>query len=465
MAQTFNRDGALSEFPVGGPQDLFYSRKNTKDLPTIVRGEGIYLWNDAGDRFIDVSSGAIVSNIGQGNERVLRAMYEQGKKLSFSYVRVSRHEPNAELSRKVAVLAGPGFERCHFTSGGSEANEMAIKFCRQYAFAKGMHKKTRVISCMPSYHGGTLGTIAVTGDLDFAPIYRDMVQFSEKIPTPFTYRRPDGMGVVQYAMQCAQALEDAILRLGPENTLCFIFEPIGGLSTGANVPPPEYFTEIRRVCTEYGVFLIFDEVMCGAGRTGKFLANSHWPQAKPDLVVLAKGLASGYTPLGAVLAPATLVDELAGLTGFNLAHTYNANPITCAGACAVLDETVEHDIIGNAARVGGYLLERLLALKESSPIIGDVRGKGMLTAVEMVKNKETREMLPPEMMAADRVRQIGMKHGLLIYARRTSGGRFGEWFMTAPPLTMTVAQVDDMMARLELTLAEFTDELHRAGAL
>ncbi|TAL95190.1 MAG: aspartate aminotransferase family protein [Paraburkholderia sp.] len=450
---------------VGGPQDLFYSTANTVGLPRIVRGENIYVWDDQGRRLADVSSGAIVSNIGQGNERVLRAMYEQGKKLSFSYVRVSRHDPNSDLSEKLAKLAGPGYERCHFTSGGSEANEMAIKFCRQYAYATGQTRKTRVISCMPSYHGGTLGTIAVTGDLDFAPVYGDMVTFSAKVPSPFTYRVPQGHTAETYALECARQLETTIVELGPENVLCFIFEPVGGLSTGANVPPAAYFREIRRICSRYGVFLVFDEVMAGAGRTGKFLAADHWPEAKPDLIVLAKGLAAGYTPLGAVLAPARLVDELASLTGFNLAHTYNANPITCAGACAVLDETVESRLVENAASMGRYMFSQLRELAATSPIIGDVRGKGFLCAIELVKNKDTKEMLAPHVRAADRVRQIAMEHGMLIYARRTSGGKFGEWFMASPPLITTQSQVDEIVAGIGATLGDLTDELHRANAL
>jgi adenosylmethionine-8-amino-7-oxononanoate aminotransferase len=455
----------VSRPAIGGPQDLFYSTANTVGLPRIVRGENIYVWDDQGRRLTDVSSGAVVSNIGQGNERVLRAMYEQGKKLSFSYVRVSRHDPNTLLSDKLAALAGPGYERCHFTSGGSEANEMAIKFCRQYAYAKGQKKRTRVISCAPSYHGGTLGTIAVTGDLDFEPLYADMVTFSKKVPSPLTYRVPEGHTPESYALACAQKLDEAIQELGPENVLCFIFEPIGGLSTGANVPLASYFNEIRRICTKYGVFLIFDEVMAGAGRSGKFLAADHWPEAKPDLIVLAKGLAAGYTPLGAVLAPARLVDELADLTGFNLAHTYNANPITCAGACAVLDETTDLGLVENAARTGGYLFSRLRELALSSPIIGDVRGKGMLCAVELVKNKTTKEMIEPAMRAADRVRQIAMDHGMLIYSRRTNGGKFGEWFMVCPPLVTTQSQADEIVDGISSTLRDLTDELIRANAL
>ena len=202
-----------------------------------------------------------------------------------------------------------------------------------------------------------------------------------------------------------------------------------------------------------------------ACRTGTFLAAHHWPHGKPDIIVMAKGLGAGYTPLGAMLAPASMVDELAGMTGFNLAHTYNANPITCAGACAVLDELVERDLIEGAARLGVHLRERLDAIHARSPIVGDVRGKGLLCALEIVADKTNAAMLPAELAADDRIRQIGMQEGLLIYMRRTNGGRFGEWFMVAPPLTISPGEIDDMMERLERTLERYAAEARRAGAI
>ena len=448
----------------GGPQDLFYSARNTLDLPLMARGEGIYFWDDAGARYIDVSSGAICNNLGQGNERVLRAMYEQGRTLTFTYVRVTRHKPNAVLSDKVAALAGPGFERCHFVSGGSEANEMAIKFLRQYAVATGQASRHKIIACLPSYHGGTLATMGITGDLDYEATYGPMAVFSPKVPSPLVYRRPDGTTPEEAARQAAAALEAEIVRQDPETVLAFIFEPVGGLATGANVPPDPYFGEVRRICDRHGVFLVYDEVM-SACRTGSFLAAHHWPDGKPDIVVLAKGLGAGYVPLGAMLAPAAMVDELAELTGFNLAHTYNANPIVSAGAAAVVDEVVERDLIPGAARLGAHLTRRLEAIKAASPIVGDVRGKGLLQAVEIVADKDTKAMIPAEFMAADRIRRLGLENGLLIYMRRTNGGRFGEWFMVSPPLTITEAQVDDMADRLARTLAAYVDGLTRAGAL
>lgn len=456
--------GLLQRPPTGGPQDVFYMRKYAAHFPTIARGEGIYLWDESGARYIDAIAGAMVSNLGQGNARVADAMAQQAKQLTFTYVRYARHRPNIELSRKVSELAGPGFERCFFVSGGSEANDMAIKFLRQYAYTNGQTEKTHIISLMPSYHGSTLGTIAMTGNEDLAPLYEPMVQFSTKIPAPLSYRLAPGQTAEDAAMATVHALEAAILKIGPQRVLAFIMEPIGGVATGAITPPPAYYREIRRICTQYGVHLIFDEVIT-AVRSGRFLAAHYWPDAKPDLVVLAKGLGAGYAPLGAVLAPAAMVDPLADTAGFNNSHTYSANPVACAGGIAVLDETVERDLIGNAERTGVYLKSRLEEIMERSPIVGDVRGRGMLCAVELVADKATKRTFPPEVYITDRLRIVGLRHGLILYARRQSGGKYGEWSMITPPLIITPEQVDELVERFERALNELTEELHAEGVL
>ncbi len=449
---------------VGGPQDLFYSAANTKGLPTIVRGENINVYDADGREYIDVISGAMAASLGQGNKRVLQAMYDQGIKHTFSYVRVSRHLPNAALTEKIASMAGPGFERVHLSSGGSEAVEMAIKFLRQYAFATGQQQKTKIITLMPSYHGGTLATIGWTGDEDAATVWGPMAVFGEKIPAPLSYRPPFGTSSEEGARGSAAALEAKIIELGPENVLAFMMEPVGGQSTGANVPHPVFFTEVRRICSKHGIFLVFDEIV-SACRTGSFLAAHHYPDCKPDVVVTAKGLGAAYTPIGAVLAPASLVDELADMTGFNLSHTYNANPITCAGALAVLSEMTDRNLIANAAPLGNLLRERLTEIMEQSPIVGDVRGQGLMMAIEYVRNKETKEVFSGEIYASDRIRQIGVDNGLMLYSRRQNGGRYGEWSVICPPLIITESQIDDMVTRLKRTIATFTDEMTRAGVL
>jgi adenosylmethionine-8-amino-7-oxononanoate aminotransferase len=447
---------SVSERPAhGGPQSLFYSTAITEGIPRMVRGEGIYFWDENGKRYTDVASGTFLTNLGQGNERVLRAMYDQGRKLTFSYVRNTRHDANEELTERVARLAGPGFERVHLSSGGSEANEMAIKFLRQYAVATGHPERTRVISLMPSYHGATFGAIAMNGDLDAPALFGPFATFSEKVPAPLTYRSESPEAAARIT---AEALSETIERLGGETVLAFVCEPVGGQSSGANVPHPLFFAEVRRICDQHGIRVIYDEIM-SAVRSGKFLAAHFQPDALPDLVVMAKGLGAGYAPLGAVLAPASMVDELAGLTGFNVSHTFNANPICCAAGVAVIDEVVDRDLMGNAERMGEYLRAGLERLKERSPLIGDVRGRGLLNAIELVADRDTMATFGPGVDPGDRLRVHATKHGILLYARRQNGGRFGDWSVIAPPLIVTEAEIDEIVEGIGLAVDDATAEL------
>lgn len=450
--------------PVGGPQDYFYTTRNTRELPRIVRGEGIFLYDDRGNRLIDVISGAFTASLGQGNERVLRAMYDQGMRHTFSYVRVSRHDPNEAATAMIAKLAGPGFERVHLSSGGSEAVEMAIKFLRQFALAKRETERTQIITLMPSYHGSTLATIGWTGDDDAEAVWGPMAVFGHKVPAPLSFRPPFGTSAYEGALGVIAAMEEKIREIGEHRVLAIMVEPVGGQASGANVPDPVFFSELRKLCDRQGIYLVFDEIVT-LGRTGTFLAAHQIEGCRPDLVVSAKGLGAAYTPIGAVLAPASMVDWLAGQTGFNLSHTYNANPISCAASVAVLNELTEHDLIGRAASLGAHLTERLEAIKAISPIVGDVRGKGLIMAIEYVRDKETKEVFGAELMASDRIRQIGLKNGLMLYARRQNGGRFGEWSVICPPLVITESQIDDMVDRLDRTIAQFVDEMTRAGVL
>ncbi|SHE56820.1 Adenosylmethionine-8-amino-7-oxononanoate aminotransferase [Microbulbifer donghaiensis] len=445
----------MSEINLGGPQDLFYSKSNFVPLPLIVKTEGIWMEDDQGNRYIDVSSGPVVSNIGHGNEKVARAMYDQAVTMDFAYSRVSRHQPNIDLTRKIAELAGGGYQRVALASGGSEAMEIALKFLRQYVVAKGQLQKRKIITLSPSYHGGTIATLAITGDDALDPFIDGFAMKSERIPAPFQYRVPEGHSRESYRMECADALEAKIQELGADNVLAFVIEPIGGLATGAQMLSEDYANRVREICDRHGIYLVYDEILCGAGRSGKFLASSHWPKAKGDLVVLAKGLAAGYAPLGAVLMPGDMVDELAGLTGFNFSHTYNANPITCATGVAVLEVLEEQGLVAKAGLRGDYLRGKLELLAEKHACIGDIRGKGLLMAVELVADRKTKQGYPASFPPTEHIRIIGLQHGLIIYSRRTANGKHGDWFMVAPPLTITEAECDDLIERLDAVLGDF----------
>ncbi len=451
--------------PHGGGIQVFYQGKGAIRRPTVARAEGIYMWDTDGRRYIDASSGPVVSNIGHGNARVLEAMVEQAKKIAFASRAVFENEPNARLADLVTGLAGPGLERAYFVSGGSEATETAIKLARQYAVAKGEATRWKVIGRDPGYHGATLGAASVTGDPQSEDIFAPLMPLMPKVPAPFTYRLPPNHDADSYARICAAALEDTIRREGAETILAFIIEPVGGLATGALVAPDHYYRTVREICDRYGILLIYDEVMSGAGRTGTFLAAEHWPDGRPDLVTLAKGIAAGYTPMGAVLAPAEMVETIAESGGFLHGHTYASNPLSCAIGHAVVSEMLAQDLMANAQRMGELLRSRLETLKTTSAILGDVRGKGLLLAIEIVADKAAKTILPAERKAVYRIIELGIERGLLLYSRRTAKGKYGEWLMITPPLIVNDAQVGEIAALVGETLHAYEKELRAAGVV
>jgi adenosylmethionine-8-amino-7-oxononanoate aminotransferase len=450
---------------VGGTQDVFYRRDSIVPLPLIERAQGVFMWDEHGNDYIDASSGPMVSAVGHANPAILSAIAAQAARLDYAYTRVARNRPNLEYAERLCSLAGPGFERVFLTSGGSEAVDAAIKLLRRHAVATGQESRRRVIALQPSYHGATIAGTAVGGDESQATLLDRFAVVSDKVPAPLSYRVPDGHTPESYATNCAEALEAAILELGPETVLAFILEPVGGLSTGAVVPPPAYFGDVRETCTRHGVKLVFDEILCGTGRCGRFLTAQHWPDALPDVVVLAKGLAAGFSPFGAVLAPAALVDELAELGGYESSYSYNANPISCAAGLAVLDEFERLDLPARAVVAGAALREGLEAIAARSPIIGDVRGLGMLLAVEFVADKDTRAPLPAAALATERIRIHALRNGIMLYSRQTSGGRYGQWFMVAPPLTITDDEIVELLRRTEAAVTGLCAELKAEGLL
>ncbi|MGW9331118.1 aminotransferase family protein [Bosea sp. NPDC055594] len=457
---------ASTGFPQrGGPVQAFYSKAGAPRRPVIARAEGLYMWDSEGRQYIDASSGPVATNIGHGNRRVLQAMTEQAQKVCFASRAVFENEPNIELADLITGLAGSGFERAFFVSGGSEATEAVLKLARNYAVVRGEASRHKVISRDPGFHGTSFGAMSVTGDPVSLACYGPMLQIMPKVPAPFSYRLPPNFDVAGYAEFCAAELERTILAEGPEQVLAFIMEPVGGLATGALVAPDSYYSTVRQICDRYGVLLIYDEVMSGAGRTGTFLAAEHWPDARPDLAILAKGVAAGYTPMGAVLAPAAMVEAVANAGGFLHGHTYAANPLSCAIGAAVLREVIDHGLVARAATQGAYLRRRLEEIQRGSAILGDIRGKGLLMAIEIVAVRDSKTILPAECQAVYRLIELGLERGLLLYSRRTANGLYGEWLMITPALTVTDAEIDEIVGKLADTLAAYERELRAAGRI
>ncbi len=440
----------------GGPIQTFYI--GNKKMPVVERGEGVYLYDEEGKKYFDASSGPITCNIGHANPKVLEAIKNQSEKVCFASHAFFENRPNRDLAKSLVNLTGNKYDQAFFVSGGSEAIEASFKLSRQYALASGQAKKHKIIARAPSYHGSTMGAFSASDDSEMKDNFQSLTKVSIKVPAPISYRVPDNFDKSSYARFCLDELERAIIDEDPEEVLAFIMEPVGGLSTGALVAPDFYYKQVREICDRYGVLLIYDEVMSGAGRTGKFLAADHWEGSDPDLVILAKGLCAGYSPLGALLAPNKIVEPVVSSGGFLHGHTYASNPLSCAIANAVLNEVIEDNLIENAQIVGDYLKKGLERLASQLSIIGDVRGKGLLLAVEIVSDVKTKSMFNMDQRAIYRISELGIKNGILLYTRKTAKGENGEWLMIAPPLISTTDQCDDFLSKLNETLKDFQKE-------
>lgn len=444
------------------PSSMFFWP--TPERPTVDRGEGIYLWDTDGKRYIDACSGPQTTNLGHGNKRVLAAMQAQAEKVSYAFRSHFLNEPAEMLAHEIAAMAPDKFEMSFFCSGGSEAVETCVKLARQYAVVRGELSRYKVISRIPSYHGTTLGALSLTGDPAGFAMFAPMMVNQPKIPAPFCRYRRAGQSEDEAALEFANALETEIINQGAGTVLAFIMEPVGGAATGALTAPDIYYRRIREICDQYGVLLIFDEVMSGAGRTGKYLAAEHWPDALPDIVALAKGLAAGYVPLGACLTSRELVRTVEDAGGFMHGHTYSASPIAAAIGRAVLAEYRDHGLIENAAKMGDILKARLEGLLEEFEFIGEIRGRGLLLAFDVVAERETGKPLPPELNAYLKLAQEAYDRGLIIYSRRVMGGARGDHFLVSPALNVTEAEIDEIIGLLTEALRAFAPEARAAIA-
>ncbi len=432
-------------------------RSYRKHYPRAVRGEGVYLWDSEGNRYLDFSSSAVVSFIGHGAPEVAHAIGAQAKQLEFVHSSQFVAEVAEQFARELLDFLGPAYRDASvfFTSGGSEAVETAMKLARQYQVETGNSSRTQIFSRKQSYHGATIGAMAVSGNLKRREIYRPMLREFVHVGTPYCYRCP--YGCQDCAEKYAAELEQA-LAAHREQVAAFIFEPLSGATLGAAVPPDGYLERIHRICADHGVLTIADEVMTGMGRTGRPLACNHWG-VTPDIVVLGKGLAAGYSPLGAVVARRNIVDAIVAGSGV-LVHgfTYNAHPVSVAAGRAVLKLICERRLVeaaddsGNGA--GRHLkgaIQRLLEL----PRVGDVRGMGLMWGVELVADRSTKTPFPAGDNFAARVAQSCMAAGVLVYPTQgcVDGAR-GDHIMIAPPATITVEEIDEAIAIIHKAISQ-----------
>ncbi|HYF19928.1 MAG TPA: aspartate aminotransferase family protein [Ramlibacter sp.] len=434
----------------GAAEGRVLHRTSLADPPIAVAGEGCHLIDAAGRRYLDASGGAAVSCLGHGHPAVVEAIQRQAAKLAYAHTSFFSNEPMEELASFLVQRAPPGLAKVYVVSGGSEGVEAALKLARQYVIEAGQPQRTRFVARSQSYHGNTLGALAVGGNearkKPFAPLLIDV----PRIGPCYEYRgRQPGETPEQYGRRAADELEAKLLELGPQTVIGFVAETVVGATAGAVPPAPGYFKRIREICDRHGVLLILDEVMSGMGRTGTLFACEQDGVA-PDLVVVAKGLGGGYQPIGAVLASERIVDAVrSGSGAFQHGHTYIGHPIACAAALAV-QKTVEREELLPQVRARGEVLRaRLADAFRDHPHVGDIRGRGLFLGLELVADRGTKAPFDPARRLHAAVKREAMARGLLVYpSGGTVDGVRGDHVLVAPPFIVAPDEIDFIAQRL-----------------
>jgi adenosylmethionine-8-amino-7-oxononanoate aminotransferase len=423
--------------------------------PLAVRGEGVYLWDTDGKRYIDGSGGAAVANIGHGVAEVAQAMAEQAANVAYVHGTMFTTDALETHSERLAALVPMPGPRFYYMTSGSEAVETAIKFARQVQIARGEPTREVIISRWASYHGATLGTLAVTGRsrmrIPFAPLFRDQPH----IVPPYCYRCPFGATYPACDLACARALEAEILRQGPERVAAFIAESVSGATLGAVVPPQGYWPLVRQICDRYGVLLIADEVMAGLGRTGRWFAIEHFG-VQPDMITMGKGVTGGYFPLSVTAVRGTDVERIRQVHGdFVHGGTFSHHAVGAAVGLAVLRYVQENDLVTASAVKGKMLGEKLVAALGGLSCVGDVRGIGLLWGVEFVADRVTKVPFPPAARFARRVADTAFDNGLIVYAGTgCADGMNGDLVLIAPPFIISEAEMDEVARLLREAILE-----------
>ncbi|MGI3128710.1 aspartate aminotransferase family protein [Nitratireductor sp. PBL-C9] len=431
-----------------------FHRSPKKPLPLAVKGAGAYITDETGKRYIDACGGAAVSCIGHGDVRVLEAVQRQMSEISYAHTSFFTSAAAEALADHLCAASPVPLDKVYLVGSGSEAVEAAIKMARQYHLERGEASRKLVISRHQSYHGNTLGALSVGGNPPRRKPYGPFLLEEPKIEPCFAYRyAKEGESAEDYALRAANLLEDKILELGPENVVAFLAETVVGATAGAVAAEAGYFRRIREICDRYGVLLILDEVMCGSGRTGTFLACEE-ENVTPDILTLAKGLGGGYQPIAAVMCTANVYDTIVnGSGGFVHGHTYSAHPLACAAALAVQKIIRDDDLLANVRARGAQLQERLQARFGNHPHVGDVRGRGLLQAIELVEHRDAKTPFSPERRIGAAIKKEAMAAGLMVYpGAGTIDGVSGDHVLLAPPYNVDAETIDLIVDRLGLAV-------------
>ena len=430
--------------------------RHTKNMPPLaLSGEGCYLLDASGKRYFDGSGGAAVSCLGHGDPEVIEAIKTQVEKLAFAHTGFFTSEPAEKLADLLIANAPGELDRVLFVSGGSEANEAAIKLARQYFVEKGETNRRFLIARRQSYHGNTLGALAVGGNQwrrkQFSPLLVDVSHISPCFE--YADRNPDE-STFDYGQRVAQELEDEILRLGTDSVIAFLGEPVVGATAGA-VPAVEgYFTRIREICDRYGVLLILDEVMCGMGRTGHLFACEA-DNVTPDIACIAKGLGAGYQPIGAMLCSSEIYRTIEEGSGFfQHGHTYLGHPVAAAAGCAVLEAILSRDLVSRVRTMGERFDKALKDQFSEHAHVGDIRGRGLFRGIELVADKVSKSPFAPEKRLAAGIKKAAFEQGLICYPMSgTRDGVNGDHILLAPPFIIEDDQIDEVVTKLDTAIS------------
>ncbi|EDP65694.1 hypothetical protein BAL199_02679 [alpha proteobacterium BAL199] len=427
-----------------------FHRQTKAVPPTAKRGDGVYVVDAAGKRYLDASGGAAVSCLGHSDVRVINAVKTQLDAIPYAHTGFFTNQPMEQLADFLVESAPGNLDMVYFVSGGSEGVEAALKMARQYYLEIGQPKRHRIIARRQSYHGNTLGALAIGGNEWRREQFHPMLIDATHVAPCYEYRdRRDDETVEEYGIRAADELDAAIRAAGPETVAAFVCEPVVGATAGAVPAVPGYLKRIREICDRHGVLLIFDEVMCGMGRTGHLFACQE-DGVTPDLLVIAKGLGAGYQPIGAVLLDGRIYAAIRDGSGFfQHGHTYMGHPAACAAGLAVQKVIQEDNLLGNVRTQGAALRQALDTRFGNNPYVGDIRGRGLFLGLELVADRSTKEPLDPARKVNVAIKREAMARGLMVYPMGgTIDGRRGDHILVAPPFIINQSHITEIVEKL-----------------
>lgn len=419
--------------------------------PAATSAQGCYIYDKSGKSYLDGSGGAAVSCLGHGDPDIISAIKSQADQLSFAHTGFFTSEPAEELTELLIKYAPGDLDRVYLVSGGSEATEAAIKLARQFHIENGEPERKNLIARKQSYHGNTLGALAAGGNewrrKQFSPL---LINVSHISPCYEYILREETETAYEYGQRMAQELEDEILRLGPKSVMAFMAEPVVGATLGAVPAVDGYFQKIRKICDQYGVLLILDEVMCGMGRTG-YLYACNADNIAPDILCIAKGLGAGYQPIGAMLCTSHIYECIENGSGlFQHGHTYLGHPVAAAAANAVIKKLINNDLVTRSAEKGKKLSNMLESKFSQHPNVGDIRGRGLFQGIEFVEDREKKKPLDPGLKFATKLKMNAFEAGLICYPMSgTRDGKNGDHVLLAPPFIIEDSQMDELVEKID----------------